>query len=173
MRKEKMNTDVKLRIATIEDLDVLVNHHVAMFKEIMEIESKQVEDIAYNAMAKSYKLKLSDQLPISTCKAWIVFEDNGNHNPIASAAMSILKMVPTPFDSSYEIGYLHSIYTEKKWRRQGYAEALIRAAIQNAAENGINRIDLAASSEGKPLYDKFGFQEMKSIMRLHIKDREG
>lgn len=159
----------KIRIATTEDIDILVNHHVKMFKEIMEIELKQIDDNSYDAMSTSYKQKLIEQLPVGTCKVWIVYQGENKNSVIASAAMSIIKMVPTPFDFSYETGYLHSIYTEKKWRRQGYAELLVKTAIQDAANRGINRIDLAASLEGKPLYEKLGFQEMKSLMRLNVK----
>lgn len=165
-----MHNDGYLRTATIEDIDILVNHHVKMFKEIMEIDAMQIDDNSYTAMAISYRKKLNEQLPVGTCKAWIVFQDGNRHRPIASAAMSIIKMVPTPFDSSYETGYLHSIYTEKEWRRKGYAELLVKTAIQDASRNSINRIDLTASSEGKKLYDKVGFQVIKSMMRLYVRN---
>lgn len=164
-----MHDYIKLQAANENDIGILVNHHVAMFKEIMEIESKQIDDQAYRAMAVSYEKKLTEQLPDGTCRAWILFQGSTS-DPVASVALSIIKMVPTPFDATYIMGYLHSMYTEREWRKRGYAEKLIKTAIQDATNTGINRIDLAPSLAGKRVYEKLGFQEMKSLMRLQIKD---
>jgi predicted GNAT family acetyltransferase len=157
-----------IRAATIENVDLLVNHHIAMFREIINFKAKKINEESYHRMAITYKKKLYEQLPVGICKAWIAFKDQKSRQPVASAALSITNAVPTPMDNSYRISYIHSVYTEKEWRKHGYATLLVKIAIKTATENEINRIHLAASSVGRKLYDKLGFQEIKSMMQLLI-----
>jgi len=149
--------------AKIEDIEQLALHHRKMFEEIWEKKgSKLATDKAQN-IQQAYKEKLTKQIPESTCKAWIIKKDN---QLIASGAISILCYVPVPDDTNLNIAYLHSMYTERKFRGNKLAQRIIDTAIQYCKGNGIHRIVLNSSDDGKPIYEKVGFASVPDSMRL-------
>ncbi|MGD9201868.1 MAG: GNAT family N-acetyltransferase [Chitinispirillia bacterium] len=151
-----------LREATKKDIDILTVHHKLMFLEISKLEGMSIDNLVYDKMVKKYREKLIRQFPNDTCKAWLIEEDN---NVIASAAISLYHGVPTPFDTNVEIGFLHSVYTEKPYRRMGYAKILVKYAMEHCFKLGINRIDLAASGAGRKIYESLGFKPSTNAMR--------
>ena len=160
------NTTGIIHEATVADIDLLVTHHVAMFKEIAAVQALNYDDEAYHLMAVTYAEKLREQLPDGTCTAWIVFSGTNHDIPSASAGVTVVNGVPTPFDpSSYRAALLHSVYTESQWRRQGLAGMLVKRAVEFTEQCGINRIDLAASDAGRQLYERMGFTLLPSMMR--------
>jgi Predicted acetyltransferase len=50
-----------------------------------------------------------------------------------------------------------NVYTDRAWRRRGVAEALMRAVINWAREERLDRLVLHASDEGRALYERLGF----------------
>jgi GNAT superfamily N-acetyltransferase len=88
---------------------------------------------------------------------------------IASGAITIVSFVPVPSDLNHNIAYLHSMYTEKMYRREKCAHKIVERAIQYCQANGINRVLLNASDAGKPIYEKAGFLSSPETMRLFIK----
>ena len=54
-------------------------------------------------------------------------------------------------------GLVLNVYTVKSWRRRGVARQLMEAILAWAAGEGIVRLVLGASPEGRPLYEKLGF----------------
>ena len=153
---------VKPRKAGEADIAILTAHHDAMFRELFELDGRPVEAAAFAAMGNGYREKLFRQLAEGTFVAWIIDAGTG---VAASAAVTFLEAVPVPMDPNYRIAFLHSVYTEPLYRRNGYAETLLVEAMRYCAEEGIRRIDLVASDAGRPLYEKLGFKLSSSSMR--------
>ena len=82
--------------------------------------------------------------------------------------VSILTTVPVPDDPSNEIAYLHSMYTVKASRQNGFARKIIETAIHDCRLRGIRRIILNASAVGRPVYEKLGFEIADNAMRMMI-----
>lgn len=154
--------------ATPEIIDTLIKHHVAMFREIYAYENQPVNEKDLAVMSVMYRKKLTRQLKNRTCKAWTIKKES---RVIASAALSLYEGIPIPTDPSITIGYLHSVFTVPEHRNCGYATRLVQKAITFCRNNGINRIDLAASSAGRKIYERLGFTAFPYAMRLIIQNQ--
>jgi GNAT superfamily N-acetyltransferase len=87
---------------------------------------------------------------------------------VSSGAITFVSFVPTPYDLSSKVVYLHSIYTEKSHRNKKCAQYIVHTAIKYCRAQGVNRIILTASNAGKPIYEKIGFHATPDMMRLLI-----
>lgn len=156
---------LNIQEATCGDIEQLAIHHRKMFEEIWEDKSQKLEAAEANKIEKAYFEKLEKQIPVGSCKDWVV--KNGDQI-IASGAISIVSYVPVPQDTNQNIAYLHSMYTEKKFRGRKFAQQIIERAIQYCQKNGIIRVILNSSDTGKPIYEKLGFVSSSDTMKLFI-----
>ena len=153
------------QFATIDDIKMLAMHHRKMFEEIWEQKGLKIEKARAQAIEEAYCAKLEKQIQDGTCIAWVVKNDN---QIVASGAITIVSFVPVPNDINHKVAYLHSMYTEKKYRNQKLAQKVVAEAISYCQKNGINRIVLNASESGRPIYEKVGFVSSPQTMKLFI-----
>lgn len=64
--------------------------------------------------------------------------------------------------------YILSMYTLPEYRGNGVARRLLELCIDEARKNGVKRIWLHASEEGKHLYKKMGFNMNDSEMEQFL-----
>jgi GNAT superfamily N-acetyltransferase len=166
MLESKLNTQLHLRFAKSEDIPILVRHHCLMFEEILTLKGMDIDNSAFRKIETAHNDKLEKQLSDGSCVAWLI---EYNKDIVASGAVSIISMVPVPDDPSHEVAYLHSMYTEKDFRRKKLAHRIIDEAILYCKGKGIKRMILAASDAGRPLYKQVGFLPAENLMRLWIK----
>lgn len=151
--------------ASKHDFPALATHHRKMFEEIWENSGRHLETEKADKIQNSYTLKLEVEFEQGICKAWVTEE---KERIISSGAITIVSLVPNPFDLSWNVAYLHSMYTEKPHRNKKCAQGIISAIISYCKSNGIRRIILNSSDEGQPVYQKFGFRSTPDTMRLFI-----
>lgn len=149
--------------ATTSDIPILVNHHRWMFEEIWTFRKWELSKQKLEDMDEAYRLKLESDLDCGICKAWLI---KGKEKVLASGAISVASFVPLPTDSSCNVAYLHSIYTEIDHRGKGLAGKIVTAAIDYCKEQGVNRIFLHASEAGRRVYEKIGFQSANNVMNF-------
>jgi len=65
---------------------------------------------------------------------------------------------PRPTDMRLVVPYLMSMYTVKKFRRQGVAALIVNAALKWCRKKSFDRIILHASKEGRSVYEGLGFE---------------
>jgi GNAT superfamily N-acetyltransferase len=152
-----------LRRAAINDIDLLVKHHNAMFREIHRVDGRSIDEDVFKSMDEQCRRKIEKHFASGMACSWVIEEDAAF---VASAGITIFESVPVPFDLNAETAYLHSVYTEPEYRRRGYARRLVMEAMAYCASRGINRIDLAATNAGRPLYESLGFTAAPYIMRF-------
>ncbi len=162
---EESNTidNMSLREATVSDIPLLAIHHRKMFEEIWEKKGEEIEWSRFGEIERAYIEKLKCQLEEGSCRAWVIEYE---HRVIASGAISIVSFVPTPQDLSSTVAYLHSVYTERDQRNRHCAKRIIQEALRYCKTQGIKRIILNASDEGRPIYEKIGFRSATETMRL-------
>ena len=92
----------------------------------------------------------------------------GTH--LAACAVGVIESrLGGPENPSGQIGYIFNVVTDDGQRRQGFSRACMEALLAWFGRRGVTRIDLAASSEGEPLYQQLGFKRSDSPrMRLHL-----
>ena len=154
-----------LREATGHDIPRLSKHHRKMFEEIWERKGENIDISICKGIEKAYRQKLKQELIDGSCKAWVIENED---RIIASGAITIISFVPTPNDLSSSVAYLHSMYTEKEYRNNKFANLIVEKAIQSCKDYGIKRVFLNASEAGRPIYEKIGFRSAPEIMRLII-----
>ena len=159
------NIKRSLREATEGDIPRLGVHHRKMFEEIWEKEGESIVPSVGKKMERAYAKKLKQELTDGSCKAWVIESEN---KIVASGAITIASLVPTPKDLSSSVAYLHSMYTEKQYRNNNFANLIVERAIRFCRDNRIKRVFLNASEAGRPIYEKLGFRAAPEMMRLVI-----
>lgn len=157
------NMEPFLRTASLEDIPCLAEHHRKMFEEIGEKKKIASDPALLTILEHEYARKLTEELKSGACIAWVtILEDR----IVSSGAISILSYVPVPHDLSSKIAFLHSIYTEKEYRNNGYAQGITCEAAQNCKQRGISRLYLFSSDDGRIIYEKNGFKPVDNVMML-------
>jgi GNAT superfamily N-acetyltransferase len=151
-----------LRVATCDDIPLLVRHHRMMFAEIRG-KSGNPDPALLEVLAREYEAKLNRDMPAGTCVAWGVQAED---DLVSSGAISIASYVPVLHDSSSRIAFLHSIYTEQEYRHRHFARMITQAAADYCKSHGIRRLYLFASEAGRPVYEKAGFVPVPNMMLL-------
>ncbi|MFD8316228.1 GNAT family N-acetyltransferase [Kitasatospora purpeofusca] len=63
-------------------------------------------------------------------------------------------------------GRVHTVVTDPRHRRQGLAEAVTRALVGGLQDRGCSSVELIATAEGLPLYEKLGFDPVAHYLTL-------
>ena len=78
---------------------------------------------------------------------------------LASAGVGVVDVrLPAPGRVSGRVGHISSMCTDERWRRRGYARAVLDALVDWLREQGCARVELSASDDGAPLYRERGFE---------------
>ena len=91
----------------------------------------------------------------------IIAEIDGS--AVSAAYLAISEKPANPAFITGITGTLLNVLTYPEYRRKGIATKVINKIIEEAKEYGVSRIDLSATSEGKYLYKKMGFNESSYI----------
>ena len=63
------------------------------------------------------------------------------------------------------VGWIGTVWVEPGWRRQGVGRAVTQATLDAADEAGCRTLVLVATREGRPLYERLGF-EVQTAYRI-------
>lgn len=85
---------------------------------------------------------------------------------VSTGALTLFHRLPKPEDLRGCEGYVLNIYTKKEWRRQGYAGAIVDRIIEFSRDNGLKRLWLYATEQGRPIYIPRGFEPKGDEMEL-------
>ena len=147
---------VIFRLATAADAAVLADHRVSMFREMGAIRPDLEERLRQTSAAY-----FATAIPAGEYIGWIG-HPAGETTPVAGAGVQFRSLLPRPTLAGDGLllgreGLVLNVYTVKGWRRRGVARQLMETIIAWAAGEGIVRLVLGASPEGRPLYEKLGF----------------
>lgn len=155
-----MTTMFLLRFATVNDIPVLVRHRRRMFEDMDALKGVTSDRAGFEAMDAAYAVILRYEIPAGSTRAWVI-EDAGQI--VASGALKFVDWLPRPDGRQRGLVYVHSVYTEPEYRRQGLARRILQAMIDYCRENGWLRISLHASELGRGLYEELGFKPTNEL----------
>lgn len=140
----------RVRLATVDDLELLVRHRRGMFEDMGRDSTEQIaeHDTRYGPWAR-------ERILDGTLVGFIA-EEAGR--AVASGCLWLQPRQPSPRRAGLLVPYYLSVFTERDCRRKGHAEAVTNAAIAWARDNGHGQIVLHASEMGRGLYEKMGFK---------------
>ena len=147
--------------ASLDDIDILVKTRIEVLKAANLLDDtadmSKVEQESYNY----YKKALSN----NTHTAILVFDDE---KYIGAGGVSYYRVMPTYHNPTGEKAYIMNMYTSPDYRRKGIAYKTLDLLVKDAKSRGIIEITLESTEMGRPLYEKYGFIDMRSEMKLPI-----
>ncbi len=145
--------------ATLDDLDILTETRIEVLRAANQL-SDDVDMSEVNARSYEYYRKA---LQDGTHIAYLIFDGD---KFAGAGGVSFFQVMPTYHNPSGRKAYIMNMYTKPEYRRRGIAFKTLDLLVHDAREKGIRAISLEATDMGRPLYEKYGFVEMRSEMEL-------
>ncbi len=144
----------RVRPATLDDLDVMVHHRLAMFADM----GTPAADVA--AADAPFRAWLPDAMRRNLYRAWLVETDMGE--VVAGGGVTELPWPPGPQYPGGRLAFVYNVYTEPAHRGRGLARLVMDAIHDWCRSAGIKAVALNASAFGRPLYESLGYQLAES-----------
>jgi GNAT superfamily N-acetyltransferase len=150
-------SEYRIRQATSGDLDALVHHRVAMFRDMGT-------PFDETAVSKAFRTWLTEMLPSGTYLGWVVETSTGEI--VGGGGITILPWPPGPQGMGERLAFVYNIYTEPAHRRRGLARRVMEAIHAWCREAGITSAALNSSADGQALYESLGYQVRANPMMV-------
>ena len=152
--------DYSIREATLDDMDVLVRHRLAMFTDMGR-------EFDVPLIAQMFREWLRPMMMDGDYRAWLC--ENAGGDVAGGAGITLLKWPPGPSPlRSDRVAFVYNVYTEHAHRRRGVARRLMETVHTWCADHGIGAVALNASSDAQHLYESMGYQVASSPMMWKI-----
>lgn len=145
---------IKIRKVTLSDLDALIELRLAYLHEDLGQLSAETEEKIITQL-KDYVSKY-----INTIFTAFLAETDGR--VVAAAFMAIADRPANPFMITGRTALVQNVYTRPEYRRKGIATLILKELIAEAKRQNVSYIELSATADGRPVYQKLGFVEKQS-----------
>lgn len=149
---------MEYKIATKEDIDMLMGIRLEMLRKVNELSDDYVFSEELIANSKRYFLEGNQTTSIAL----------KNGKVVACASMSYIEMMPTFLHPTGNRAHLMNVYTNADYRRKGVARKLVQMLIDEAKGKGVTEISLDATDLGRPLYETLGFCASDECMVMNL-----
>src|SRR5262249_14237269 len=143
------NMPYPVREATLDDLDVLVHHRIAMFTDMGRTFDS-------GALAAAYVPWLREHLPPGTYRSWLAIAEDGS--VAGGAGATIIPWPPGPSYPVEKLAFVYNVYTEPSHRRQGGARLRMDGLPPRCRAPAVLSIAPNARRDGQPLYEAMGYE---------------
>jgi GNAT superfamily N-acetyltransferase len=145
-----------VRLATVNDADIIAKHRVNMFRDMGEVPT----DALAAALLDKSTAALATLLSEGSYVGWLAIGESAR--VLAGAGAHVKSNLPRVSQNGIEIAtapvpLVVNVYTEPDVRGMGIARALMATLLQWATDQGYDRVLLHASDAGRPLYESLGF----------------
>ena len=161
-RPSKKNL-LRIRRATLRDVDILVEQRHNMWKEIRRVTPKQ-----HRETDAVYRKWVTTMIRKRKLVAFLGVTKEGK--AVAGGCVWVREVQPSPWSNRPTTPYLLSMYTDPSFRGEGLATRIVKEAIKWCKVEGFHSMSLHASDMGRGLYEKLGFEQTRE-MRLRFKPR--
>lgn len=152
-----------IRKAGISDIDSLITCRLDYLLEERGYLANKERAVIESQLGKYFEKHLKEGTFIA-----VLAEECGDIVSCAYLAIS-----EKPANVSFmtgKTGTLLNVLTYPDYRGRGAATKVITALIDEAKKTGVSMIELAATDDGKPLYEKLGFQAAAyTAMRMMLR----
>jgi GNAT superfamily N-acetyltransferase len=155
-------TDITIREAAPNESAIVLHHRRSMFRDM----GGAAEEL--DRMAEVASPWLAQALADGSYHHWLALDDSGR---VAGGGGVLLCPWPAnPEDPCTQRAVILNVYTEPEFRKRGIARQIMLTILAWVKEQGFRSVNLHASDEGRPLYEKLGF-EATNEMRLRFAGR--
>ena len=148
---------MKLRVATLNDIDVIQALRIEMLKEVAE----KLPDNLPNTIREYLNTHMKD----GSCLC-VLMENEGSI--IGKAMLCIYTVMPDEINVTGKCATLFSVYTIPKYRGHGYMKQLLCYLLEKAKEAEVNEVFAAAEKKAVPLYQRIGFTFKDNEMSIRL-----
>jgi len=146
--------NIKVRKAEISDMDALIELRLNYLREDLgRLSAKTEEKIILQL--KEYVSKYIDTI-------FTAFLAETDGKIVATAFMSIADRPANPFMITGRTALVQNVYTRPEYRKKGIATQVLKELIAEARRQNVSYIELSATDDGRPVYQKLGFVEKRS-----------
>jgi GNAT superfamily N-acetyltransferase len=139
-----------IREATLDDAPVLARQRRLMFASTDPLSADR-GDLLEAAVLRY----IVQAMPVGTFRSWIVEYDG---TVVAGGGLQLRTLMPRPgYVQGEPEGLIVSMWTDPEHRRRGLGRRIVEAILAWGRANGVRRFTLHASSDGRPLYERYGF----------------
>jgi GNAT superfamily N-acetyltransferase len=150
--------EIKIREAAPDEAAIILHHRRSMFRDMGE---GTVEEL--DRMVEVARPWLMRALADGSYRHWLALDGSGR---VAGGGGVLLGPWPAnPMDPCTERAVILNVYTEPEFRKRGIARQVMVTILEWLKQRGFRGVNLHASAEGRPLYEKLGF-EATNEMRL-------
>src|SRR5688572_12767810 len=151
--------DYRIRPATLDDVEVLVHHRIAMFSDMGT-------PMDADTVARAFRSWVTRMLPAGTFRAWLV--DTPDGGIVAGGGITIIPWPPGPSNLGDTLAFVYNVYTEPEHRHRGLARMVMETIHRWCAEAGITTVALNSSADGQPLYESLGYRVRTNPMMVAL-----
>jgi GNAT superfamily N-acetyltransferase len=139
-----------IRKATLQDMSELIELRIECLRDMDGLTEEQEERVL---------VKLEPYFTEHLDRDLIIIVAETPKKKLVSTAFLVLSERPAnPSFITGRIGTLLNVYTYPEYRGQGTATQVVSYLIEEARKLDVSMIELNATPDGKPLYDKLGFK---------------
>jgi GNAT superfamily N-acetyltransferase len=150
--------EIKIREAAPDELAIILHHRRSMFRDMGE---GTVDEL--DRMVEVARPWLTRALADGSYRHWLALDGSGR---VAGGGGVLLgPWLANPKDPCTERAVILNVYTEPEFRKRGIARQVMVTILEWLKQRGFRAVNLHASAEGRPLYEKLGF-EATNEMRL-------
>lgn len=149
----------KYKKADISDIGLLAETRITVLRAANKLDASADMSDVYNNTCEYYKTALGDGTHIT----YLVFDED---TVIGAGSICYYSVMPTCCNPTGKKAYVMNMYTAPEYRRKGIAFQLLDTLVKEAVERGVTDIGLEATDMGRPLYEKYGFEDAGAEMRL-------
>jgi GNAT superfamily N-acetyltransferase len=153
-------TDITIREAGPSDSAIILHHRRSMLRDMGE---GTVEEL--DRMAEIAGPWLAQALADGSYRHWLALDGSGR--VVGGGGVLLSPWPASPRDPCTERAVILNVYTEPDFRKRGIARQIMLKILAWVKEQGLRSVNLHASAEGRPLYEKLGF-EATNEMRLRF-----
>ena len=152
---------IQYKIANSEDIAELMQIRLEMLREVNFLSKDYPFSEDFYSYSRDYFL---NGLHTTVLAVDEIDEENGK--TIGCATLCYIEMMPTFSHPTGRRSHLMNVYTAPDYRGQEIARRMVEWLIEEARRRGVTEISLDATTSGRPLYRKLGFQDSEECMVL-------
>jgi GNAT superfamily N-acetyltransferase len=152
---------VRIRNATLADVDTLAGLRIAMFRDMGPPYEGHLDEL--DEVQRPW---ITEGLERGTVSGLIAEQDG---RAVGGMQIAWLRVPPSRVDRTGRTAYLYGLRVIPEYRRRGIGLALVERAVGLAREHGAGTVTLQASDQGAAVYAKLGF-EPTAEMALLLED---
>jgi len=144
--------DIEFRLATLDDLPVLVELRLLFLAEFMRREPDEQTEVLRRNLTEYFRQALPDGSYVSVLAKF-------NGEPVACGGMVVWRVPPGYRMMQGRKGYILCMYTRPSFRKRGIGKRIIELLLSEAERLDLNEVHLHAASDGIRIYRQAGFIE--------------